>query len=281
MIREDIKLRVGRDKQIALDGVLLEPSSTKSHYTLIFTPGISSKYQDYATLIESFGEQTRVIAYNLRGHGTSEGAFDPPKLIEDLEDIIQEQTGPVCLLGQSVGAGISAKASARCQNVKAVYMLTPYLGIEFLGRKQRAGIRTLRALTFIPGPLQVADAVLYFSGISQPAGFNNRQPLQDLGRLVKIKSAECKTNKPVAWLVSSCDEVTGTLNNPAHYEFVRKKLKEMYPDGEDHSEFAQGLNHCLNLTKGDMRPFLKPENGKNGEQILTRIVDFYARTLLR
>lgn len=267
-MREKLMLNVGRDERIQLEGLILEPNFTKAQSTIIFTPGISSHFEDYLPLLEPLAEEAHVVTYDLRGHGRSQGVFDPPKLVEDLEDIAKMLAKPVCAIGQSVGASIAASAANTQECIKGVYLITPYLCTDSLSIGPRCGVYLARALTYTGIPY-VLDALL-----RRNKAFKNRTPIQDTGRLVKAKAPRCAQEKPTSWIVADHDAVLGTLNNPRHFDAVCGRLRELYPHGHDRSALAHGLNHCLNITPGDYAPFLKDEPGKNRDAIIADMLDF-------
>ncbi len=269
-MKQDITLKVGRERDISLEGTIFEPKYEKPDSLIIFTPGISSTYRDYQKfLLEPLAEEARVLTYNLRGHGKSEGKFDPPILVEDLENIVKQQVTPVVLLGQSIGAGISAAAAKTQGNVCGVYMINPYLDPEFLSDTQLKYVSLAQKSTYTGLPTLI-DPILHHLF----KGFHNRRPIRDFGSLKKVKLSESIDDIPISWIISDKDEVLGTIDNQEHYSKIRQILSLHYPNSTDRSELAQGLNHCLNTTKGDYAPFMKKEKGKDSERIVTDIIEF-------
>lgn len=260
------------DDYLRLDGVRLEcriyePRGPKKS-TIVFIPGISAHIRDYDEFLDDLASSHRVIAYNLRGHGTSQGTFAPHVLAEDLKKVI-DALAPVNLLGHSLGAGIAAIASKENCRVRGVFMLAPYLGVDVVSASKRAMLYAARVFAAIP---TVEDLVLHY-GAMYGLKFHNHHPMRDLGRLTNMKSEQCRTLNRVAFIIPDHDEVLGTYD----YEqslYVNERLIDICPRSEDHSILGTGLNHCFNLKRGDYRPFLKREN-KPRDQILQSITNFY------
>lgn len=263
-----LRLNVGHEKKLELEAGLKEPAHPNA--VIIFTPGISRTYEDYVQhLLDPLAEEASVLAYNLRGHGTSDGRFDPPALTGDLEDIVDLLSQPVVLLGHSIGAGIAAAAAKTRADARGAYLLSPYFDSEFLAGRPRKYVALARILTYTGIPF-LTDPLVRLCN----KGFHNRAPIRDFGRLLKAVRPE-SVAKPVAWIVSDRDEMLGTLDNDMHYRRIQNVLRELYPDyGRDRSALAKGLNHCLNVTTGSMSPFLHEPSTQVRDRIVTDIIEF-------
>ena len=97
--------------------------------------------------------------------------------------------------------------------------------------------------------------------IRVPLGFNNRDVIHSYGSLADVKSSDSEgvENTPVAYMLADRDGVLGT-GSKKHYDRIHERMRELFPEVLDESDYVFDLNHCLNY-KG-LVPFLKDEDGK-------------------
>lgn len=197
---------------------------------------------------------------------------------DDLDDIMPDEGIAVAhsLIPVTHSIGSVGALDAE-RDVDAIFMINPYLGPEFLAKPQRALLYLTRLFTYtgIHKPLQ---SLLSIKNYSQKFGFHNKRFLGDYAKLLSVPR-DYHFGKKIGFYVSDRDEVLGTLNNNKHYNFVRNKLKTTFSQAQDYSWVVKGLNHCLNKNKGDLAPFLKPEQGKDSDKIVRTIIDFYHESL--
>jgi pimeloyl-ACP methyl ester carboxylesterase len=271
----NIRLRTFQGAGIELKGVECSPEEPLG--TVYLVHGLSGKWEDYSELIEPLAQKFRVCAYNQRGHSDSPGKFDIQAAADDLENVIgHDGKRPAGILAHSLD-GLSVEVAKRFEDgeqLQGVYMLEPYLGLEFLNLPQRLGVRAARVLSV---PLWPADKLFNMcQSLRRKLGFNNRDVVASYGSLVKVDSADSEgAQTPVGYMLADQDEILGTTNEK-HYERCLQRLNELFPNGEDDSEAARSLNHCLNSTKNDFRPFMKQE-GVDKKQIVEIISSFFER----
>ncbi|MBW2986001.1 alpha/beta hydrolase [Candidatus Woesearchaeota archaeon] len=257
--------------KITLLGVTLEPNVSKGQ--ILFLPGFSGNFEDYsAHFLEALAETFRVDAYNYRGHPGSKGKFNTARTLDDTELILDKIDNPVLILAQSYGANLAARLEP--DKVKSTYCLTPLFDLQMLPILQRVGVNILNVTGYLPGILPTIDYIFDSTGIAKKAGFPNTHPLQSFAQLAKLKKTP--HNKPTAFALADNDEILSTRNNVARYIHLVDQIKTVYPHAKNRSELVRGLNHCLNLTKGDFVPFLKPEKGKDSDKIIEDIVNFFS-----
>jgi len=267
----------GKDdpNKIELEGIV-SVKNTSSLASVVFCEGISSHYEDYMPFLDEIGEIFDVAAFNHRGHGKSQGIYDSMLLSDDLDSVLSDEklviAHSLVPVTHSVGA-VSPLGSEK--KADSVFMINPYLGPDFLGPNQRALLYLTKFFTYsyLHKPIQ---QILSIGNISKNMGFHNKNFISDYTNLLNVPK-EYSRDKNVGIIVSDKDEVIGTLNNRQHYDYIRRTLIGMFDNVMDYSHSAYGLNHCLNLNKGDLVPFMKREHTKDTTMIMDSILDFYNR----
>ncbi len=267
---------------ITLKGAEFVPKKQNSLGTIYLIPGISAVWGDYTTLIVPLAKRFRVCTYNQRGHGNSPGRFDVRSAVDDLERIISKESSPVGIIGHSISCKEAVDVAKRFEEngkpLDGVYMIEPFLGIEFLNWPQKAMAHL--AYGFTPALRFIDDAFNDLKKLRELNGLNNRDVLASYGALAREKSSDCAgLTTPVGFMLSDNDGTLGT-NNKRHYADCIRRLNELFPDHTEltsdyagDSFWAKRLNHCLNFT--GFRPFLKKEIGKNKELIVFAIESFF------
>lgn len=261
---------------VKLPGIECAPSNPKG--TLYFIYGISAKVADYGNLIEPLGRQFKVRAFEQRGHCYAPGKFDPKKMADDLESVIESDSGPVGIIGHSLGCRAAVDAASRLEKkgtpVQGIYMLEPYLGMEFAGALPRFATSLA---WFLSLPLWPVDKLFNeMESARQKLGFHNRDVIASFGKLAKVSVKDCGAcTAPVSYVLTKNDEALGTASNK-HYEACVRYMRELLPQSHDDTtpHIAQ-WNHCFNLNRNDFRPFFKPESEKESKQALGRIRAFF------
>ena len=279
-------LREFKGKNIQLKGVdfLAEPSDDGSvpFGSIYFVHGLSGCWDDYVNLLVPLSEYFNIYAYNQRGHGNSPGKYSASSAADDLEEIINRSTGPVGILAHSVGCYTAAEVAKRFEGndwvLNGVFMIEPYLGMDFLCDSKRCAVRLLNKLA---PALKLVDRFLNSNEpLRERLGFKQRNAIETYSSLVNFDSEQLKGLKTdVAFMLSDNDEVLGTYDQ-AHYFACISRLRELF-NYLDYSGHVIGLNHCLNKERGDFDPFLKPrypgqkDLRKDMENILDRIYRFF------
>jgi len=256
-------------KTIPIFGLTLEPKHP-SKKNILFLGGLSGHFEDYQRfLLEPLADTFRVDTFNYRGHIGSHGRFNNKSNLDDAETILEEIQGDVFILAHSYGANLATRLKS--DKIKKIYCFEPLFDFNMLTGLFQLGINALSITKHI-GFLGFPDFLLDEANIPIKAGFKNTNPLQSFAELKEVK--ECEYEKPLAFAFADKDTVYGT-SNPVNQKNLIKKIKEMYPHAKNRSELVRGLNHCLNLKKGDFAPFLKPEKGKDSDKIIEDIINFY------
>jgi alpha/beta superfamily hydrolase len=113
--------------------------------------GSRAEWRDLPEKVASMGYMA--LAYDFRGRGESEGAFDPPASNKDLMAAVafirKEGTQKIALIGASMGAMASAKVAA-VEKTEAVICLAggiSWSGLEVSDRELAAITAPLLAIT--------------------------------------------------------------------------------------------------------------------------------------
>ncbi len=129
-------LSITTDDGIELEGVIYEPENFQN--TLLFFGGRS---QDSVGLIKklmlSF-ENTRIITFNYRSYGTSEGVISEKNILSDslfIADIVQKNYGDFYILGYSLGSNVSAYVASKKSSL-GVFLVGSFDSIASLAKEK-------------------------------------------------------------------------------------------------------------------------------------------------
>ena len=256
-------------KKVKLEGCIVS-SRRRSKSDILFLQGFSGKHEDYMHLLLPLGEEFRVITYNYRGHGGSEGRFTNESALRDIGQILESIPREGNILAHSYA---SFATGLKSDKIQRAYLLEPYLNPNTLPIAYRLGVKACSLASVIPVILPGIDAVLDASSIPAIFGFNNKRPLQSFAELDKVSAQDFE--KPLAFTLADQDELFA-IPHPEKYLRVIDAIQKRYPHAKNRSELVRGLNHCLNLTPGDFAPFLKPEQGKDSKKIIEDIINFFS-----
>jgi len=229
--------------------------------SLYFVHGISANWVDYTMLLVPLKNMGfNVFAYNQRGHGNSPGQYDPKIAADDLEHILENEapSSRLGIIGHSIGCYTALEVVKRYEStgwlIDGVFMIEPFLGMDFLNLPQRYCIK---ALSKIASPLKVVDRWLNSAEkFREKNGFHQRDVIASYASLAGLHSDDVKgIETKVGFMLTDNDEVLGT-SNKKHFYNCLKRIWKVCPNYTDHSVEVSGLNHCLNANKNDMSPFL-------------------------
>ncbi len=248
-------------KKIRLDGII--KPNPQSDRNLLVVLGLNFGFVSYLPFLEKFNKHFTVITYNQRGQIDSGTCFDPSRLSDDLDQVLDllniEKT---FVLAHSAGA--LAVSNSRL-NSNPYFLMTPCLGQDSFSRLYQFGLKTCRLLNN-QGFNRVSNKILGNS--TNPNFINGATNLLTSPQIV------C-SEKKVGFFIADNDEVLGTYGNPYHLSSMKSSLRELFPYGKDHSLTIKGLNHFLNLNPYNFSEFCKDEKGKDSQRIIHTIVSFY------
>jgi len=276
---DTIETYVGQfdEKKIRLSGIKYEPFWINKG-TIIFIEGISGKVEDYNPFLRILGDTYKVIAFNLRGHGQrgnrSKGLLKIHDSKFDLIEIYSQfsQKNKTVLIGHSLGSVISLGAS-KLINPQALIFICPYINRDYLENLPGKLIRFLDSNRNLTKGL---DTILSKLPMDKLLGMNMDYPLQSFSELNNSDMNQITSNDispPLLYFISNRDEVLG-INDEKSFNRYQEAIRKINTNLEDGSEAIDGLNHCLNLKKGDLSPFFNPETGKDREKVFKKIHEF-------
>lgn len=129
-------LSITTDDGVELEGVVYEPKNYKS--TLVYFGGRS---QDTVGLIKKLAislKNTRIITFNYRSYGRSEGVVNEKNILSDslfIADIIQKNYGDFYILGFSLGSSVGAYVASKKKNL-GVFLVGSFDSIASLAKKK-------------------------------------------------------------------------------------------------------------------------------------------------
>jgi pimeloyl-ACP methyl ester carboxylesterase len=114
------------DADVELEGVVYEPNGAKA--TILFFAGRS---HDSVALIKKLSQRFphfRIITFNYRSYGKSQGVIDEKNIFEDslkIAKIIQKNYGDFYLLGFSLGSSVASYVASKHKS-KGVFLIGVY-----------------------------------------------------------------------------------------------------------------------------------------------------------
>jgi len=262
---------------------------TKTHATIVFTPGFSTKVEKFDDFLEPLSDKYEIIAYNPRSNGSinkkevprSEGVLNAKKCTSDLIEICNKYTSSkLILMGHSMGAALSIMAEKESKT-SALVFFSPYISAYYLPTTHRIGYKLLLALQN-NDILDKLEWVLFNKTVIKSIGleFYLDYPLQSslaTHEITMLKSNHKhstirKTNIPMLYFLSDQDEVLRTKFHPLIFKKYNKTLSMLSPKVENGNELVSGLNHCFNKIPYDNSKFCKDKNKR--DTLVARINDF-------
>ncbi len=221
-----------------------------------------------------------LLAFDLRGHGGSEGRFEPASSMQDCRELcmlFHDPTDGNAVVAHSAGSLATAAMSAETD---ALVLLAPYVAADLLSAPLRRLVNYLHPHQDSRIVTKLDDAFELFR--PQWSSLRERWPalpppphvhgfLRSAGALGDLDLRGAHIEQPYLFLFPDKDDSLGT-RKPERYAAYRAAVAGLGLRGEDASELAAGLNHCFN--RDGLVPFMKEESGKDREAILERIVCF-------
>lgn len=133
-------LQLLRDENIVLEGIVYTPENPEC--TVLYFGG---REQDGVALVAKLCERFpawRIVAFNYRGYGLSEGAPSESALLEDAAAIakaMRTRFGDIVLMGYSLGASVAAFAASRTDTAQLI-LVAPFYDIHTVVRTRVPGL---------------------------------------------------------------------------------------------------------------------------------------------
>ena len=121
---------------IKLEGVVYEPKDAKS--SILYFAGRSQDSVGTINKLSKAYPNTRVVTFNYRSYGKSEGVASEKNLLKDALEIasfVEKKYGKFYLLGFSIGSNIAAFVASKME-VKALFMLGAFDSIASLAKSK-------------------------------------------------------------------------------------------------------------------------------------------------
>ena len=114
------------DADVELEGVVYEPNGAKA--TILFFAGRSHDSVGFIKRLSQRFPHFRIITFNYRSYGKSQGVIDEKNILEDslkIAKIIQKNYGNFYLLGFSLGSSVASYVASKHKS-KGVFLIGVY-----------------------------------------------------------------------------------------------------------------------------------------------------------
>ena len=121
---------------IKLEGVIYEPLNAKS--TILFFVGRSHDAVGLINKLSQAYPKTRIITFNYRSYGKSQGRANEKNLLSDALEIstfVKKEYGEFYIVGFSIGSNIAAYVASKMK-VKALFLLGAFDSIASLAKSK-------------------------------------------------------------------------------------------------------------------------------------------------
>ncbi len=129
-------LSVTSDDGIELEGVVFEPQNP--HATLLFFAGRSHDSVSLVSRLSNIFPHARIVTFNYRSYGLSEGVASEENLFKDgvqIAQLIQKNYGDFYILGFSLGSSISAYVASKVDTL-GVFLVGSFDSIASLAKER-------------------------------------------------------------------------------------------------------------------------------------------------
>ena len=129
-------LSMKTDDGVELEGAIYEPLNAKS--TLLIFVGRSHDAVGIINRLSTTYPNTRVLAFNYRSYGKSEGKISEQNMYDDgvkIAQLVQKNYGDLYLLGYSIGSSVASYV-ATSQKLKALFLIGAFDSIASLAKSK-------------------------------------------------------------------------------------------------------------------------------------------------
>jgi len=197
-------LSITTDDGIELEGVVCEPKEHTN--TLLYFGGRS---QDTVGLVKKLSEslqETRVITFNYRSYGRSEGSASEKSVLADsllIADLIQKNYGDFYILGYSLGSSVGAYVASKKENL-GVFLVGSFDSIASLAkRKYKLDFSNMFRYKFrtIDYVRNIASQTYLFVSKSDETTYiqNARKLKESIKNLIHYEEFDNLTHKEILW----------------------------------------------------------------------------------
>lgn len=197
-------LSITTDDGVELEGVIYESENYKN--TLLYFGGRSQDTVGLIKKLSSLLKQTRIITFNYRSYGRSEGVVNEKNVLSDsllIAEIVQKNYGDFYILGYSLGSSVGAYVASKKKNL-GLFLVGSFDSIASLAKKKykfgsldifRYKFRTIDYVRDIESPIYMfvskSDETTYVQ--------NARKLKESIKNLVYYEELDNLTHKEILW----------------------------------------------------------------------------------
>ena len=217
-------LSVTTEDGFELEGVVYEPHEmyrklASVDATLLFFAGRS---HDSVGLIQRLSKQfphTRIITFNYRSYGRSEGKINEKNILSDglkIAELVQKNYGDFYLLGFSLGSVVASYLASK-KKVKGLFLIGSFDSVPLLAKEKygvclswimRYKLDTTTLVKHID-----ADTYLFVSVDDETTYIKNARNLKNhVKNLSSYKELEGLSHKELLWDDEVIDHINGVIN---------------------------------------------------------------------
>ena len=241
-------ISIPASKGLALHGWLLGPAGNSAAPAVIIVHGWGANMEMMLPLAEPFyADGMNVLMFDARNHGKSprQGASTMPKFAEDTLaalDWLRAQgfTGPVALVGHSIGAAACLLAASWRHDMDAVIAIASFAHPARLMGRAMARLR-------LPGWL-IRLVLAYVE-------WNIGHRYEDIAPVNTICAARC----PVLLVHGEADTVIPVSDMEEIARCAKKNIRTLRVEGADHDSVEKISSHAGDLTGFLRRAFGGPQ----------------------
>jgi len=129
-------LTINTDDGVALEGILYEPKNPQT--TLLFFAGRSHDVVGLVNMLSVTYPKSRVIAFNYRSYGKSQGKLSEKNILDDgikIAQLVQKNYGDFFLFGYSLGSNVASYVASK-EYVKALFLVGAFDSIASLAKSK-------------------------------------------------------------------------------------------------------------------------------------------------
>jgi hypothetical protein len=201
---------------VELEGAMYEPKNPKS--TLLIFVGRS---HDAVALINRFAQiykETRIITFNYRAYGKSQGVANEENLFSDgveIAQLVQKNYGDFYLLGFSIGSSVAAYVASKVPP-KALFLVGAFASIASLAKiKYKLNLSAVMRYSFATKDFVKeidAPTYLFVSKADEIAYIKSARELKEnIKNLSHYKEFDSLTHKELLWDESVIDTIKEVL----------------------------------------------------------------------
>jgi len=210
-------LSLTTDDDVELEGVVYEPSDAKS--TLLFFGGRSHDSVGLIQKLASVYKENRIIAFNYRSYGRSEGSLNEKNILEDglkIAKIVQKNYGNFYILGFSIGSSVASYVASKADTL-GVFLVGPFDSISGL-TKEKYGVSLSWLLRYKFDNTKFAQNIdaktyIYVSKDDEIIYIKNARNLKNhVKNLAHYMECDNLAHKELLWDDQVTDEIKRVIN---------------------------------------------------------------------